>query len=162
MPGIKKEQFTPGSQLPSLRKSNSSSANQKSIASFFQKKPIEPSQTEVKVTTVNFDSVTKTITSSNGTHSKQPFLGSSSSLTPAPSSDAVEQGDSPIRNQPNTAKALESQNNGLPSPITPVNERTYEAKPKINGTSLTLNFDSPSRKVSLRSLGPSTTRILLN
>lgn len=151
MPGVKKEQSTPSSQPPSLKKSTSSSMNQKSIASFFQKKPIDTSQAKTNVPPLVLESGARAAKSSNGTGSRKPFLGSSSSLTPAPSSDAIEQASSPTRDHPTAASASRAQSNGLLSPITPMNEGDNAKKPKANGISLTLNFDSPSRKVSKHS-----------
>ena len=148
MPGIKKEQSTPGSQPPSLKKSTSSPMNQKSIASFFQKKPFEQSQAKVHVPSLILDSSAKATKSSNGTGNRKPFHGSSSSLTPAPSSDVIEQESSPIRDHPIAFEASRVERIGLPSPITPMNEGDTSRNPKANATSLTLNFDSPSRKAS--------------
>ena len=148
MPGLK-DQSTPQSQPPSLKKSSSSSKNQSSIASFFQKKPIDTSRQKGTVHSDDYDN-SKTsvagVTESNGYH--RPLTGSSSSLKPAPSSDAFDPSTSPTREEPRSILSAKDRDIGLPSPITPVNGTTGPKKPNDNERSLTLNYDSPSRKVS--------------
>lgn len=68
--------------------------------------------------------------------------GPSSSLTPAPSSDPVEEPESlrkvPVKVEDNGLAV------GLPSPITPANAAVLNKEDNIDGS---LQFDSPSRKV---------------
>lgn len=133
------------SNPPSLKKSTSgsqSSMTQKSIASFFQKRSHEGQAANVNVPRTlpvkpqPADGIQK--------RPAKPARGSSQSLTPAPSSDAVLgediQEDMPVR----PAKANGA--NGLPSPITPASDAPVAAPtPVANASSLI--FDSPSRKV---------------
>jgi len=133
------------SHPPSLKKSTSgsqSSMTQKSIASFFQKRSLEGQAAKVNVPT----KLPTTPLTANGIQKRlaRPARGSSQSLTPAPSSDAVleddMQDDIPVR----PAKANGA--NGLPSPITPASDATVGVSiPAPNASSL--KFDSPSRKV---------------
>lgn len=132
---------------PTLQKSTSGSqSGQKSIKSFFQKRAGEGQRANVTVQPTLPPIPPKV----NGTAKKIPsgktLRGSSQSLTPAPSSDAIEPGESEEAARAMIGKSLGA--NGLPSPITPVGEAAVkDAKPKANG--LPLLFDSPSRKVSL-------------
>ncbi|KAL8814089.1 MAG: hypothetical protein Q9223_006660, partial [Gallowayella weberi] len=124
---------TPSAPLPSLKKSSSSqsSKNQKSITGFFQKKSSNNDTTPLDgLPTINrskLSALTKTATQ-----------GPRSSLTPAPSSDAIE--------EPQSDQQLPSRLNGigaansLPSPITPASGVETGS---VNGLS---QFNSPSRK----------------
>ncbi|KAI9831111.1 MAG: hypothetical protein M1819_005199 [Sarea resinae] len=122
---------------PSLKKSNSGSqsTNQRSILGFFQKKAQDSPSTKSGPPSA----------SSDGTKhkSKEPGSSSSSSLTPAPSSDAPEPPSSPIPG--NGVAVIDDGRNGLPSPETPANRA-------VNGTFVKEDPDgaallsSPSRK----------------
>ncbi|KAL9024700.1 MAG: hypothetical protein Q9196_006318 [Gyalolechia fulgens] len=120
---------TPASQPPALKKSSSSgqsgNKNQKTIMGFFQKKPSDSSPREINGLPPVNGSVTR---------------GPSSSLTPAPSSDALEEPDSPLKapNPKNIGFA-----NGLPSPVTPAGVAVAGQSTSANGL---LPFNSPSRK----------------
>lgn len=127
---------------PSLKKSTSGSqpSSQQSIASFFQKKTIEGQAAKDSVPT-RLPIVPKP----TNDVLKKPKLprGSSSSLTPAPSSDAVEEEDVEPGFVANTAKV--NGTSSLPSPVTPASGAVAEiTKLAANGFS---KFDSPSRKV---------------
>ncbi|KAL8802302.1 MAG: hypothetical protein Q9200_006624, partial [Gallowayella weberi] len=124
---------TPSAPPPSLKKSSSSqsSKNQKSITGFFQKKSSNNDTTPLDgLPTINrskLSALTKTATQ-----------GPRSSLTPAPSSDAIEepQSDQQLPSRLNGIGAA----NGLPSPITPASGVETGS---VNGLS---QFNSPSRK----------------
>ena len=125
---------TQTSKPPSLKKSTSgsqSSMNQQSIASFFQKRAIEgqPAKPDLPRKIANIGKSANGVKESLST---KPAIRSSSSLTPAPSSDAIREED--IRNEASEETNTGDFANGLPSPITPA-----------NGSSQ--NFNSPSRKV---------------
>ena len=137
MPGNRQSQSESMSQPSSLKKS--SSLNQKTLASFFQKKPVDVSQAKVPPTKLG----------STADSGYTALSGSSSSLTPAPSSDAIEQNSSPVREALDAAQKPNTQNIGLPSPVTPIIHGDTKNKPKTNEAKLTLNFDSPSRKVAM-------------
>ena len=113
---------------PSLTKSNSSSKNQTSIAGFFKKKSQEPNVTG----TPKINGASLPINSP---------VRKTQSMTPAPSSDPVEEIDeekdaSPINpNRQNGSKTL-------PSPVTPAS-----ALNEIDGNGVPHGFYSPSRKV---------------
>ena len=133
------------SNPPSLKKSTSgsqSSMSQKSIASFFPKRSVEGQAAKVNVPT----KLPNTPLSANGMRNKplKPARELSQSLTPAPSSDAVQEEDIKDEVLVNSARANGA--NGLPSPITPASGAVTEGSiPATNGSSL--KFDSPSRKV---------------
>lgn len=65
-------------------------------------------------------------------------------MTPAPSSDAVEEDSSEDRAE--TKEQSVEKDNGLPSPITPISDAAAGNIPST--VKVTLNFNSPSRKVS--------------
>ena len=122
---------------PSLKKSNSSSQsgkNQSSIANFFQKKgatePALPINGFAKASSAKHSPIEPT---------------STSSLTPAPSSDAPEYGDE----TPSLKKDKLSEINGLPSPVTPGG--TLTKKEHVHGHEAPKGFYSPSRKVDYAS-----------
>ena len=126
---------------PSLKKSSSSQSSntQKSILGFFQKKPAEVLQP-------NVNGVSRTNMPSHELQKKklvsQSSKGSNHALTPAPSSDALndEQEDSidSMRDK--------SMVNGIISPITPADSIRSGQDSLDNGL---LQFSSPSRKVKL-------------
>ena len=118
---------------PSLKKSTSSQSakNQSSIASFFQRKPTGP-ELGLPVNGVP----KKTAASSSPKASV-----STSSLTPAPSSDAPEyEDDTPVGKINGEQLA-----NGLPSPVTPAAAKVKNED--SNGLVAPKGFYSPSRKV---------------
>ncbi len=127
---------------PTLKKSTSSSQsmkNQSSIQSFFSK----------KAPGINSANGTPNIgqaSASNGIPHRYPKSapnrGSSQSLTPAPSSDALEPPSSPIDAM--TVKK-EPIGHGLPSPITPANGDVPSEE-----ASEPVVYSSPSRKVCAR------------
>lgn len=124
---------------PTLKKSTSSSQsmkNQSSIQSFFSKKApsINPAHGTPNIGQAS---------ASNGIPHRNPKSapnrGSSQSLTPAPSSDALEPPSSPsdeikIKKEPT--------GHGLPSPVTPANGDVPSEE-----ASETIVYSSPSRKV---------------
>lgn len=116
---------------PSLKKSSSgsqSSKSQKSITGFFQKKSADTCQEnpELPAPTKKLSKV------------------SSSSLTPAPSSDGPEY---PEEMEGLVAgKDAQEKSTGLPSPITPLDGGKTAAS--RNPIKLPFGFSSPSRKVS--------------
>lgn len=119
---------------PSLKKSTSSQSakNQSSIASFFQKKTgTEP---ELPVNGFAKDSAAK---------SSPKASISTSSLTPAPSSDAPEyEEETPSGSTQRKPIAI-----GLPSPVTPAGDRVKHEQ--SNGLEAPKSFYSPSRKVDI-------------
>ena len=140
-----KNESSPATQLPSLKKSNSGSQsgqNQKSILGFFQKKAAGSSQ-ETPSGTLKLNG---SGTSSNATEKKtlvQRFpKGPTQSLTPLPSSDALddEQEDEPEVAVSNHKPKM----NGLPSLITPAANAGNGDSASFGGS---LPFSSPSRKV---------------
>ena len=146
MAGSSQTPKTPASNAPpSLKKSTSGSqSGQKSIASFFSKRALEGQQAKVPVPSI-LPAASQHV---NGVNKKalftKPVRGSSQSLTPAPSSDAVEREDS---EEPTLKIEKDARGNGLPSPITPASGVASE-QPSSKGIDLPLMFDSPSRKVS--------------
>ena len=112
---------TKGQQMPpTLKKSTSGSQpvkNQMSIAGFFKTQPASTEQNGLPINT------------------RMGQQGSTATLTPAPSSDAI---DPEEDIKPPVSKGLV---NGLPSPITPA--EVTGAKEQDRET-----FSSPSRKVS--------------
>ena len=127
---------------PSLKKSASgsqSSKNQTSIAGFFQRKASAPA---VNGTPPTNGSVLP-VRNSPSHKTKRSTEGSNQSLTPAPSSDAVEQEerDAP---RPVVAKG-HTKGNGLPSPITPAG--IVNGDSPVQGHTIPTGFYSPSRKV---------------
>ena len=146
MAGLSRPPQTPASRNPpTLKKSTSgSSSGQKSIASFFQKRAVEGQHAKVAV-----PSTLPTISQKpNGIGKKptfnKPARGSSQSLTPAASSDAIDREESEEPVQTKIENSVDD--NGLPSPITPANEVTPK-KPTTKPKSSPFMFDSPSRKV---------------
>ena len=144
---LKNSRISPATNPPSLKKSNSGSQSnmgQKSISSFFQKRAAEGSAAKVNVPS----KLPSVFQSADGTNEQSlPFnlaKDSSQSLTPAPSSDAIEEEDTedvfPVKvDQTSGAKML-------PSPITPANGTLAEETLSAVKSS-SANFNSPSRKV---------------
>ena len=134
-------QSSPAVPLPSLKKSMSSSGkNQKTILGFFQKRSVDPRHT---VETLPQATGSPLLPSKAGKSSlaKKPLRGSSQSLTPAPSSDVLDDDDIPLESDP--SPLMRDGMTGLPSP--------KSANGTINGdgqATVTLGFYSPSRKVS--------------
>ena len=138
-------QSTPKANPPSLKKSTSgsqSSKDQKSILGFFQKKsgdgPRLPVITQPKVngSTLPVNGPRRTALP------KGSVRGSSSSLTPAPSSDALEEPDEQENikvGEPPPGDVM-----GLPSPITPA---VSAAGGVLDEDDILPSFSSPSRKV---------------
>ena len=142
---------SPANNPPSLKKSTSgsqSNMSQKSIASFFQKRNVEGSAAKVNVPS-KLPNPTQAV---NGTKQRglpfNPARGSSQSLTPAPSSDAIEEDD-----MEDVFQELVNGTGGantLPSPITPASGTLAEERPStVNNSSVDIN--SPSRKVGIQS-----------
>lgn len=138
-------QFTPRANPPSLKKSTSgsqSSKDQKSILGFFQKKSAEspklasPAQLKANGTRLPLNGSRKT------TWPKGSVRGSSQSLTPAPSSDALEEPEveGNIQHKPAAGDAL----TGLLSPITPA----VSTVAGVLEDDVPSSFGSPSRKAS--------------
>ncbi|KAI9825878.1 MAG: DNA mismatch repair protein msh6 [Thelocarpon impressellum] len=131
----------PAGPPPSLQKSSSgsqSARNQKSILGFFQKK----SSTDLPTRTANGSINPAPGPTGGRIFVKKPATkrGSSQSLTPAPSSDAP----SSPQHSP-TTNGDRVDHNGLPSPITPVNEEVVRVKnADVNGAAAASS--SPSRK----------------
>lgn len=151
MAGPSKTPKTPAASAPpSLKKSTSGSqSGQKSIASFFQKRALEGQQAKVPVPAALPIASQQTNGLGRKTLSGKPTRGSSSSLTPAPSSDAIQHEDAeePVCSRSKQA----SVDHGLPSPVTPASAVTVE-EPASNTIDLPLMFDSPSRKVGTLTL----------
>ena len=139
-------QSTPKANPPTLKKSTSglqSSKDQKSILGFFQKKSAEASKTPATAQRKINSSTLPINGSRRTTLPKGTVRGSSSSLTPAPSSDALEEPDETENmmievSPPGIAI-------GLPSPITPAVSAVGGVLDKDDVPS---SFNSPSRKVS--------------
>lgn len=127
---------------PSLKKTSSSqsSKNQKSIVGFFQKRSALTSPSSTQLASTN-----PSVQSDKSNSVKKVARGLSQSLTPAPSSDALEEDSSDDRAE--TKEQSAEKDNGLPSPITPVSDA---AAGNITPSTIkvTLNYNSPSRKVS--------------
>ena len=126
---------------PSLKKSSSSSKNQTSIAGFFRKKDQEAASNATP--RIN-GSALPVHSSPKKNGCKKPSVTSSQSLTPAPSSDAVEEMEVEV-----DVKSMKNNGNhksiGLPSPITPASAVAIS-----DGAGDAMDpkgFYSPSRKV---------------
>ena len=143
---------SPAAPPPTLKKSTSgsqSSKNQKSILGFFQKKATDSPQSLSRGTSKINRPSTQTDGVAKKILAKRPARGSSQSLTPAPSSDALEELD--VQDEEAYKKGIMDKENGLPSPITPVPGLGGDGFPDIEPSS-SLNFSSPSRKVSITTL----------
>lgn len=126
---------------PSLKKSTSSSKNQTSIAGFFKKK--DPALSTNDTPRINGAALPiKSLSKTNGL--KNSSGSSNQSLTPAPSSDGVDE----LRDEEVARPAYSKGNigpNGLPSPITPAN--FIDASDPGQENLVPRGFYSPSRKV---------------
>lgn len=139
----------PSTNPPALKKSTSgsqSSKDQKSILGFFQKRVAPALDPNNGGHLTNQGS--KPL--SNGLLKKSMIKastrGSSQSLTPAPSSDAVEELDAEdkTKQEPGRAEVI-----GLPSPITPAAIVSSDGALDLDNGSF--SFSSPSRKASTSS-----------
>ncbi|KAL6716616.1 DNA mismatch repair protein msh6 [Lecanora helva] len=140
MPGSSKSaNGTPG-PAPTLKQSSSSSKNQTSIAGFFRKKdsgPLPNGTPKINGSSLPVHSSPKK------NRPKASPGGIHQSMTPAPSSDALE--DSREETQINGSKVNgEGASNGLPSPVTPAN--ASGVGDGAVGNAVTSSFYSPSRK----------------
>lgn len=132
--------------LPSLKKSSSSQSNksQKSIVGFFQPKTSTTSQPAASSHANAASSKTSSHWGDRTASAKIIASSSSQSLTPAPSSDAINEPKSD--EEPGYEQESSSIRQGLPSPITPLSG--IVARPPISSDSnMKLAFNSPSRKV---------------
>ena len=150
----KASQSTPKANPPTLKKSTSgsqSSKDQKSILGFFQKKSAEASKTPATAQPKINGSILPLNGSRRTTLPKGTVRGSSSSLTPAPSSDALEEPDE----KENIKSEVSAPGDmiGLPSPVTPAVSARGGV---LDEDDVPSSFNSPSRKVSV-----SATRSLL-
>ena len=133
------------SNPPSLKKSTSgsqSSMSQKSIASFFQKRHVEGQAAKVNVPA----KLPTRSQPANGAPKKpsNPARGSSSSLTPAPSSDAIQEDD--VEDEVLIKPMRINGAGSLPSPVTPAGHPTVTGA-ALAASGRSVKFDSPSRKV---------------
>jgi len=138
-PSTKTPNGTPSAPPASLKKSTSSSKNQTSIAGFFRKAQGTQASTN---DAPRLHSSTLPI---NGLAKKGANRGSSQSLTPAPSSDAVAPEDVKEEENIKPVKRNGNVSNGLPSPITPAS--AVNAGDGVGDDVVPKGFYSPSRKV---------------
>ncbi|KAL8703166.1 MAG: hypothetical protein Q9201_003642 [Fulgogasparrea decipioides] len=134
----------PPGHPPSLKKSTSSSLsgkNQKPITGFFQKKLSEASKSGLNGLAKLNGSQLPIKTQSATSSTKTAVRGPSSSLTPAPSSDGLEEPQT-LQNTVKQPKEMAAAH-GLPSPITPASAAINGEDVGVNGS---LQFSSPSRK----------------
>lgn len=134
--------------LPTLKKSSSSQSNksQKSIVGFFQPKTSTSSQSAASSQANAAAAASKTSSHRGDRIASAKIIASSSSqsLTPAPSSDAINEPKSD--EEPGYEQKSSNNRQGLPSPITPLSG--IVAGPPISSDSkMELAFNSPSRKV---------------
>ena len=145
MPKVPTTRSSPGEapQLSRAPSSSQSSRNQQSILGFFQKKAELPTRSAN-----GQESPSAGLPSAKGSSSKHLQLatkrGSTQSLTPAPSSDAL---GSP--NKETSIVALDALENGLPSPVTPMTELGQSRKASRSSSVAVVTFSSPSRKVGM-------------
>lgn len=153
---------SPAAPPPTLKTSTSgsqSSKNQKSILGFFHKRTSGSSQSPSQGGLETNSSPKQSNGVPKKTFAKRPARGSSQSLTPAPSSDALEELD--VQDEGPHRRGMRSEGNGLPSPITPV-PGLGGGCPQDLEPSSSLTFSSPSRKVSvLASLRPLSAELFL-
>lgn len=131
---------------PSLKKSSSSqsSKSQKSIVGFFQPKRTTTSQS---VTSSQVNAAPSIAASRRGDRTNSAKIiarGSSQSLTPAPSSDAINEPKSDEESRIQQESSTSRQE--LPSPITPLSG-VVARSPLSRGSKMPLLLNSPSRKV---------------
>jgi DNA mismatch repair protein MSH6 len=135
---------------PSLKKSNSSQneKNQRTLFGFFQKKESQSSQATSQASVASHKSSPIPAKSSGKRNGVRQ--GSTTTLTPAPSSDAPAPPSPELDPTPLTASnGLENQENGLPSPITPADAKADVITSKDQSE---VTYFSPSRKVRLMDL----------
>ena len=135
------------SQIPSLKKSTSSSQseqNQRSILGFFQKKGNPVRQESTNATSKANGSRSSTQVLEKTTLVQRTPTTPSQILTPVPSSDAIEAMDDVDEADFNILNKMEAVI-GLPSPLTPAINAVNHAPTPVSGTQM---FSSPSRKVS--------------
>lgn len=142
---------SPSAPPPSLKKASSGSQtakNQKSILGFFQKKTTDnqPLSKDGELTSspMGHGGVRKRLASRSAARKS-----SSQALTPAPSSDAAERLNSEDVMEEGGDQA--SGDNGLPSPVTPMNGIIKDNGSQAGASDL-LPFNSPSRKVIFHTL----------
>ena len=123
---------------PASLKKSSSSSKQTSIAGFFKRKESQTNSSEAP-------RLKSTSLPINGLSKRGATRGSSQSLTPAPSSDAVEPDDIKNEEASPPIKLNGKGPNALPSPITPASV-IVEAQSNKEGAA-PKGFYSPSRKV---------------
>ena len=131
---------------PSLKKSSSSQSNksQKSIVGFFQPKTTGTSQSVISSQANATSSNVSSHWGRKANVAKHIASSSSQSLTPAPSSDALDEAKSDEGSgfQQDSSHGRQ----GLPSPITPLSG--VVSKPSDSrDLNMSLAFSSPSRKV---------------
>lgn len=131
---------------PSLKKSSSSQSNksQKSIIGFFQPKTTTTSQPVASSPANAISSNASSRWGGRVTSAKIIARSSSQSLTPAPSSDAINEAKSDEESGVKQESSHGRQ--GLPSPITPLSG-VFARRPISSGSKMPLAFNSPSRKV---------------
>ena len=148
MAGSSKASRSSPATTPATLKKSTSSQKQKSIIGFFQKRTGEQTN---DVSIKSEDS--PTAIGSPKPKTLIPARSSSQSLTPAPSSDAVEE---PVEHFLNVKSETADTVNGLPSPTSPAETQVdvSAVAAKANGASsgassgASMTFNSPSRKVS--------------
>ncbi|KZF26251.1 putative DNA mismatch repair protein Msh6 [Xylona heveae TC161] len=136
---------------PSLRKSSSASQpakNQRSILGFFQKKSdtspaVKASAVESGLPSSPLQPASSRRSNGHFTKIPVPSSDSSQSLTPAPSSDALEMSSPPRLST--LDEKQEDEETGLPSPTTPSEAKT-NGKPVQNGVKVGASLGSPGRK----------------
>ena len=130
---------------PSLKKSSSSSKNQTSIAGFFRKK--DPEAVSNGTPTINGSALPLHVSPKKKGVKKLPKASNHHNLTPAPSSDAVEdiEEEQEVKSvRLNGAHAP----NGLPSPVTPAS--IGARNDVVADDTAPKGFYSPPRKVRFR------------
>lgn len=129
-------------QLVRAPSSSQSTRSQQSILGFFQKKtdPPAPSANGQKSSSGGLPFTNRT--SSKHARPAPKTNSSTQSITPAPSSDALESPKKELTNM-----ALGGPDNGLLSPVTPMNEAAQSRKASRSSSAAVVTFSSPSRKV---------------
>ncbi len=143
---------SPAAPPPSLKKSNSgsqTSKNQKSILGFFQKKSTDSPPLPKNGTSLS-SPMPQGVARKRLANRPAAMRSSSQALTPAPSSDAAEGLTSEDIMDEKGDQAVGE--NGLPSPVTPMNG-TSKGNGFQGGATDLLTFNSPSRKVNLEAAG---------
>lgn len=138
---------TPARAPPSLKKQDSSagSANQRSIQSFFAKKPSNTTPTPANGVTEASDTSKSVNSSASALPPKKPAFKKSAikNLTPVPSSDAM-----------GPPSSQENLNGGIPEEVSEADlpSSTTAQRPQVTKTSAMILGSSPSRKVNNRTL----------